>query len=517
MKRRQLFLLGVGVAVVGMAGSAGSVSAARLSMRTPYAVSGLPAQSRQPSVATTPVTNGPAFPRASLSTASVSVGSNVDVIGSSDVVQQGTINGTSVFTCNPGKATAQNETTIAAHGSTLVAGANDYRLYEPSENRYDGSGGFYRSTDDGSSWHAGFLPGLVLANPTAPGPYESAGDPAVVAGPNGTFWYANLAFNRGDNANSVAVSRSTDGGKTWSTHFVIQTPATQGTGLFNDKEWIAADPTDSTGKTAYVTWTQFHGSSSPIVISKTTDGGVHWSAPRLVSTNFVLDQGSTVVVSSAGTVYVTFESFTTHGRSAVAFAVSKDGGATFTTRLISTVNDIPSPLPGATFRDDSFPTLALGGSALHIVWSNWNGSNADVVYMRSTNGGVTWSSPATIGGGSGDHFFPWIAARGSRVYASWMNRAGGDDVYDIAAVASTNGGGTWTAPTTLSSADSNVTAGNAFSFPTCAFNFIGDYSGIVVDGNGVGHSLWTDIRQDSFDPANGGADQDPFTATITTP
>src|SRR5579859_4873042 len=67
----------------------------------------------------------------------------------------------------------------------LSPGANDYRLYEPSENRYDSSGGVYRSTDGGTTWSAGFLPGLVRADTAAPGPYESAGDPAVVVGPKG--------------------------------------------------------------------------------------------------------------------------------------------------------------------------------------------------------------------------------------------------------------------------------------------------------------------------------------------
>jgi hypothetical protein len=197
---------------------------------TPFSISSLAADSFQPSTAHTPVTSGATFPGAALSSASVSVGKNINVIGT-----------------------------------------NDYRLFEPSEARYDGSGGVYRSTNGGTSWSAGFLPGLVRANPTAPGAYESAGDPAVVAGPNNTFWYANLAFDRTDNANAVAVSRSTDGGATWTTSFVIQTPAAQGTGIFNDKEWIGADPNNAS--VAYVTWTQFAGSSSPIMISKTTDGG----------------------------------------------------------------------------------------------------------------------------------------------------------------------------------------------------------------------------------------------------
>src|SRR6266702_3463204 len=280
----------LGAAITAAGGSAVLVPAAAAtassSPHTPFSLAGLPAQSRGPSVATTPVTSGTTHRAAAVSPASVTAGANVDVIRSNDVTQQATINGVSVNTCNPGKDTAQNETTIAASGSTLVAGVNDYRLYEPSENRYDSSGGFYRSTDGGTGWSAGFLPGLVRADTAAPGPYESACDPAVVAGPKGTFWYANIAFDRTDAANSVAVSRSTNGGKSWSTHFVVQTPANQGTAVFNDKEWIGADPSDPTGKTAYVTWTLFKGSSSAIVISKTTTAGRTWSVARGVSSVF---------------------------------------------------------------------------------------------------------------------------------------------------------------------------------------------------------------------------------------
>jgi hypothetical protein len=508
-------------ASAGMVFTLAGPATAASSPTTPFSLSGLPAQSRQPSVATTPVTSGTSYPRASaagpsLGTGAVSAGANVDVIGSNDVTQQATINGVSVNTCNPGKDTAQNETTIASSGSTLVGGANDYRLYEPSENRYDASGGFYRSADNGATWSAGFLPGLVRGNPTAPGPYEAAGDPAVVAGPNGTFWYSNIAFDRTDAANSVAVSRSTDGGRTWATHFVVQTPANQGKAVFNDKEWIGADPSDPTGNTAYVTWTLFKGRSSAIVISKTTNGGVSWSAPRRVSNVFTNDEGSTVVVGRSGTVYVTFETFN-GSFDAVAFAVSADGGATFTTRLIARIDDIPSPLPGATFRDNSFPALAVDGSTLHVIWSNWNGTDADAVYMRSTNAGATWSSPVTIGGGPGDQFFPWVAASNGKVYATWFNRAGTDDTYTIAGAASTNGGASWSAPVTVSDATSSVTAGNAFGFPSCAFSFIGDYNAVTVDAAGTGHALWTDIRLDAFDPPSGGADQDPFTATLTAP
>src|SRR5439155_696109 len=82
----------------------------------------------------------------------------------------------------------------------------------------------------------------------------------------------------------------------------------------------------------------------------------------------------------------------------------------------------PSPLPGATFRDYSFPAFARDGANLHVVWSNWNGTNADVLYIRSTDGGASWSSPVAIGGGSGDQFLPWVGSNGGTVFASWSDR-----------------------------------------------------------------------------------------------
>src|SRR5579859_7202612 len=168
MVRRFRLVIAVasGIPILGL--GAWVLPAQATSSSTPFALSGIAGESRQPSVATTPVTAGAKFAQAKLAAGGVSVGSNIDVIGSNDVTQQAMINGVSVYTCNPGKNTAQNETTIAANGSVLVGGTNDYRLYEPSENRYDGSGGFYRSGDGGKSWSVGFLPGLVRANPTAP-------------------------------------------------------------------------------------------------------------------------------------------------------------------------------------------------------------------------------------------------------------------------------------------------------------------------------------------------------------
>lgn len=447
------------------------------------------------------------------------VPANVNMVGADDVVQKRRIDDHRVKTCNPRKETAQNETTIAVNPNdpnNLVGGVNDYRLYEPSERRYDGSGGFYRSIDGGAHWTAGFLPGLVRGNLAEPGPYESAGDPAIAAGPNNTFWYANIAFDRpGNVANGIAVSRSGDGGATWETHFVIQTPADQGANLFNDKEWIAADPSDA--QTAVVTWTQFTGLGEFIVYSKTTNGGKNWSEPKKVS-NQDSNQGSQVWIDDVGNTHVVWETFA--GISMLAYAMMPDGSSSFNaTRLLAAINDVADPFSWALFRTASFPTFVGDGKFLHVAWSNWNGANADIVYMRSTNRGATWSSPRTLAGAASDQFYPGIGANGGKVFVMFMDHSGlSGQQYHVRAVSSSNNGRTWTNARRVSKQVSNVALGNKFDYDKCLANFIGDYNSLAVGSDGVAHPMWTDIRAGNSpgDPGSG-YDQDPYTARVTAP
>jgi hypothetical protein len=517
--RGALAAIASGALLLGTAGS--GLAAEDAQTPPPFGFSSIVAEGKHQGFMTLPARGSAQYAANPSISGSLSVGLNVDIIGNSDVVQQATINNVDVYTCNPGMKTAQNETPLAVNPSdpnNLVAGANDYRLYEASENRYDGSGGFYRSSDGGQSWSTGFLPGLVRANTDAPGPYESAGDPSIAAGPNNTFWYANLAFNRSDDANAVAVSRSGDGGSTWATTFVLQTSAAGGATLFNDKEWVAADPNNP--NVAYVTWTQFHSSpggntiSSPIVVSKVTwnpGTGSFTSTPPVVISPYRYNQGSVGQVDSSGKVHVVYEAYY-RGHDVIAHTMYDPTSGKAESTAVTRDNDIPSPLPGATFRTNSFPAFAMDGSTLHVVWSNWNGSNADVVYIQSTDNGAHWSNPMTLAGGAGDKFFPWVSASNGKVFVSWMNRASGD-TYVEQAKASANGGDSWTASTDVATATSTVTDGNYFGYPNCAASFIGDYTGIAVGSDGVAHPMWTDIRIGNDTKTT--ADQDPYTATLT--
>jgi hypothetical protein len=386
---------------------------------------------------------------------------NVDTIVGDTIVQAGSQTG-----CNA----AQNETTIAVNPynpRNLVAGANDYRVFNARENRNDGSGWAYTSFDGGSTWTDVQLPHLThqTGGTGALDYMDSAGDPAISFGPFNTVYYANLIFSRvvptdgSQQASGLAVSVSHDGGRTFGEPSIMQldgvTPAGQPTPttIFNDKEWIAADPTSGT---VYVTWTKFTFDAdgkyleSPIMVKKSTDFGHTWGPARRVApslTGFTggitpFAQGSNPQVGRDGTLYVAYETSVCESAAcnaeddhdAVVVATSRDGGRTFRNEEVALDFDFPATLTGENFRLNSFPMLAYD-ALTDRLWVTWaddrNGqydadgnsvkTNGDVFVVGSRKGSSGWGEPLKLGSAQ-DEVFPAVGAFAGRVAVSYYTR-----------------------------------------------------------------------------------------------
>src|SRR3954469_1690840 len=179
---------------------------------------------------------------------------------------------------NLGCTTAQNETTIAVNprnSRNIVAGANDYRVCCDFQGLNDGTGWAYYSFDRGRTWRNVQLPGLT-AQTGGTGFFatvDSAGDPVLAFGRDGTLYYANIVFSRIDPSSGVAVSSSRDGGRTWSLPTLLVGDKTEQ--VFHDKEWLATSPNGD----VTVTWTKFaydaagNYLASPIVAKTSRDRG----------------------------------------------------------------------------------------------------------------------------------------------------------------------------------------------------------------------------------------------------
>src|SRR2546428_4263019 len=100
--------------------------------------------------------------------------------------------------------------------------------------------------DSGTTWTRTFAHFSACAggNATNGGNYERSSDPWVSIGPTGTAYQISLSFDANSARNGVLVSKSADGGDTWSepTSLIRDSGSRDVSYAFNDKEAITADP-----------------------------------------------------------------------------------------------------------------------------------------------------------------------------------------------------------------------------------------------------------------------------------
>lgn len=438
----------------------------------------------------------------------------------------------------------QNEPSIAqnpANSMNLIAGAND-EIDLPACTASGcpfrgnvGLSGVYISNDGGASWSqfsapaggentASFngnrihtLPGFAkLARHLGIANLASDGDPALAFDLNGVAYYGSLAGVRGIVTNSelLTVSTSRDGGQTWSDP-VLATDATNPVD-FNDKIniWVDRSSTSPFKGTVYVSWTLFRGGpgrAAPIAFSRSTDGGKTFSpamqlTPAHNNNSIGGRQGSAVRSAPNGDVYVFFESGTEINGSktdAQMFVKSTDGGAHFSNQAVaSRVVDIPSPLPGSSFRNDSFPSVDIGpNGTLYVAWADFRNGHGQVMLTKSSNGGDTWSPASVVLDVSGrSTFFPGVAvsADGHKVSVATQaldakpaGTAPGAGVvhYDSYFAESVNGS-SFSSPVKISSATSDPDGSSTNSLRA---QFQGDYNTLISD-NQHAWFIWTDAR-----------------------
>ena len=120
------------------------------------------------------------------------------------------------------------------------------------------------------------------------GGYERASDPWVTISPNGDAYLMSLSVDQDPNAlgdfnpDAMLVSKSTDGGLTWSNPSTLIRDANPR--RFNDKNSITADPNDS--RYVYAVWDRLSAIGpvfrGPTLFTRTTNGGRSWEEARVI-------------------------------------------------------------------------------------------------------------------------------------------------------------------------------------------------------------------------------------------
>ncbi len=284
----------------------------------------------------------------------------------------------------------------------ITRGSNPNILFA-SANIYVSSTGFfsegvYVSTDGGTNW---FGSDTCRSAPIT----DHVGDPGPGVGPDGRLYMSFLGYSGG-----MKATYSTDFGNTWSASAILQSGSV-------DKNHTTVDNSPSSPYlgNAYVTWSDFNQTNPSVTVSRTTNGGLNWSAYQYINTNTSghYSQGVNGVVGTNGTVYVAWQNpvaaspFT---GDFVGLGKSTDGGATWTyNNNVFDCNGIRGTLQftgASSIRTNDFPWMAIDNSGgtrngnLYIVTAEKSlapaGNDPDVVLHYSTDGGTTWSAGVRV-------------------------------------------------------------------------------------------------------------------------
>lgn len=379
------------------------------------------------------------------------------------------------------------------------------------------------SLDGGITWHEVPLP---FSSCAAGGlNYGRATDPWVSMGADGTAYAIALCTRPGS---AIAAMTSQDGGADWNTLNILKSdpsgvgrfndkPSVTADPTRTATAYVVWDRTQRTASSTLLT--------GPTWFSRTTDGGRAWSTARIIfspgNRNYTI--GNQIVVDPrTGRLYNFFNwvvaSGTTRGRN-IAVQTSDNSGRTWSGATIVAKQryvGVTDPNTGVKIRTgivNPVPAIDASGN-LYVVWqdSRFSGGRYnEIALSRSTNRGASWSTPVRVNPATGKPTF---------TPAIRVNAAGviGVTYYDFRDLTSE----TASLPTdcwiNLSrdggrSFDSEAHVAGPFDLltapETTSGHFLGDYQGLTTTGD-VFHPFFVEVN--SGNTANR---TDVYTAAVT--
>lgn len=362
------------------------------------------------------------------------------------------------FTGSAAEHATEADPSTYSYGSTVVA-AFDQGEYA------DGSGdsgvGFATSHDGARTWTHGSLPGITASTG---GPFSRVIFPAVAYDPRDRVWLISMLAGTGNGAGpptrlAVLVSRSADGGRTWSRPVTVA-QETDGRNL--DGPAITCDTTSGSrfyGR-CYAEFTRLdrpgHGAGKVIQMSVSADGGRTWGAAQATAGRATGTAGKPLV-SPDGTVIVPIDIWPLANR--VLSFRSRDGGRTWDRpRVIARAETAVDPLSNPLF----IPALSDAEDGTGTIYLAWQDCRfrphcaANDIVMTTSRDGITWSPVRRVTSGTGDNTLPGIGAdrgsagRSARIGITYYHyepdcRPGSCPI-SVRFVWSVDGGATWRGP-----------------------------------------------------------------------
>ncbi len=364
------------------------------------------------------------------------------------------------------------------------------------------------STDNGANWTT---PVAFNANAAADfGEDYSPNIATDGAGNWVTVWESNDTLGGIGEDNDIMVARSTDNGASWSAPATLNTNAAADSGEDNDPQlttdgagnWIVVwQSTDSLGATI--------GTDADVLVARSTDNGASWSAPTALNANAAVDSVGDVdprlSTDRAGTwiaVWVSGDSLggTIGSDGDILLSRSTDNGVSWsapsalnTNAAIDTGNDYAVRINN----DGNGNWIAAWSSAENL--GGTIGLDSDILFARSSDNATTWSAPAVLNSNaatdSGEDFNQQVSTDGvGNWIVVWKSRdslggtIGTDE--DILTARSTDNGANWSAPAALNGYAASDTLDD--HFPQVIPGGAGNWIAVWYTQHNVGGSIGTD-------------------------
>jgi hypothetical protein len=364
---------------------------------------------------------------------------------------------------------AANETSIAVDPNDRNKMVIGWRQFSTVSSNFRQAGYGY-TTNGGQTWT---FPGVI-----EPGIFRS--DPVLDYDVYGNFYYNSLTNNPDF---YCKVFKSTNGGSSWDSG----TDAKGG-----DKQWMTIDKTTGPGNGhIYAFWTSFFSTCYPGFFTRSTNGGLSFENCITVPED---PSWGTLTVGPNGNLYIgasgSFDFVVAKSTNAqisgqpvtwdMATYVNLDGFITYG------IGPNPGGLGGQTSIAVDTSNGPYHGNVylLCTVKRNSNPDPADVMFARSTDSGVTWSSPVRVNDDLSTSAYQWFGtmsvAPTGRIDVIWLDTRDNPGSYNSALYYSNSkdGGETWS-PNEKLSDSFNPHVG----WPQQ--NKMGDYFHMVSDSNGA--------------------------------